>query len=128
MGFTESKTCPEEQQERRQPPTKMILSGKLLAFSTQIKMAYCNQMKSQPLFVHLAKTQPKKKLMAQSELMSLPNTAKESTQNQQTKIEVCVLLSKLLMDGNGTIMEAELRQILTTLGEALTMHELDLIM
>merc|ERR1711974_117433 len=31
-------------------------------------------------------------------------------------------------DGNGTIMEAELRQILTTLGEALTMHELDLIM
>lgn len=25
-------------------------------------------------------------------------------------------------------MEAELRQILTTLGEALTMHELDLIM
>merc|ERR1711879_572555 len=85
--FTESKTCPEEQQERRQPPTKMILSEKLLAFSTQIKMAYCNQMKSQPLFVHLA----------QSELMSLPNTAKESTQNQQTKIEVCVLLSKLLI-------------------------------
>merc|ERR1711963_546084 len=31
-------------------------------------------------------------------------------------------------DGNGTIREAELRQILTTLGEALTIHELDLIM
>merc|ERR1712137_19440 len=31
-------------------------------------------------------------------------------------------------DGNGTIREAELRQILTTLGEALTIHEIDLIM
>merc|ERR1711974_23782 len=92
--FTESKTCPEEQQERRQPPTKMILSGKLLAFSTQIKMAYCNQMKSQPKKKLMLS---QKKLVAQSELMSLPNTAKESTQNQQTKIEVCVLLSKLLI-------------------------------
>merc|ERR1711870_3690 len=31
-------------------------------------------------------------------------------------------------DGNGTIMEAELRQILTTLGDALTIKELDLIL
>ena len=31
-------------------------------------------------------------------------------------------------DGNGTVMEAELRQILTTLGEALTLKELDMIL